>query len=168
MRDDVPRKYALFFHRLSILERATDQECINNCNHPKEMWVGLKCNGLIIFSQKGGTSKHNTACQIQGGSCGLATRSEISKVWKSAGGVELAAPPGSDWCGDRRGGREERRRHSAATREQRVGETERRKHEWTSFRVLAEWGFSMPILPSLQSTAWGMAVCEAGPHGYRA
>jgi hypothetical protein len=31
----VPRKYALFFHRLSILERATDHGCINNCNHPK-------------------------------------------------------------------------------------------------------------------------------------
>ncbi len=38
----VPRKYALFFHRLSILERATDHGCINNCNHQK----GSKCNGL--------------------------------------------------------------------------------------------------------------------------
>ncbi len=58
----VPRKYALFFRRLSILERATDHECINNCNHPKkkEMWVGFKCNGLVIFSQRGGTSKYNT------------------------------------------------------------------------------------------------------------
>ncbi len=45
----VQRKYALFFHGLSILEGATDHECINNCNHPKEMWVGFKCNGLIIF-----------------------------------------------------------------------------------------------------------------------
>ncbi len=45
----MPRKYALFFHQLSILERATDHECINNCNHPKEMWVGFKFNGLIIF-----------------------------------------------------------------------------------------------------------------------
>ncbi len=53
----MPRKYALFFHRLSILERATDHKCINNCN---EMWVGFKCNGLVIFSQRGGTSKHNT------------------------------------------------------------------------------------------------------------
>jgi hypothetical protein len=32
------------------------------------------------------------------------------------GGVELAAPPGSDWCGDRRGVRELRRRRSAAVR----------------------------------------------------
>jgi hypothetical protein len=56
----VPRKYALFFHRLSILERATDHKCINNCNRPKEMWVGFKCNGLIIFSQRGGASKYNT------------------------------------------------------------------------------------------------------------
>ncbi len=78
--------------------------------------------------QKGGVNR-NSACQIQGGSCGLATRSEISKIWKSAGGVVLAALPGSDWCGDRRGGKEERRRHSEATREQRVGGTERRKHE---------------------------------------
>jgi hypothetical protein len=53
----VPRKYALFFHRLSILERATDHGCIKNCNHPKEMWVGLKCNGLVIFSQRGGIFK---------------------------------------------------------------------------------------------------------------
>jgi hypothetical protein len=44
--------------------------------------------------QKGGVNR-NSACQIQGGSCGL----------------------GSDWCGDRRGGREERRRHTAATQE---------------------------------------------------
>jgi hypothetical protein len=36
-------------NRLSILERATDHGCINNCNHPKEMWVGFKCNGLVIF-----------------------------------------------------------------------------------------------------------------------
>jgi hypothetical protein len=56
----VPRKYALFFHRLSILERATDHKCIYNCNHPKEMWVGFKCNGLVIFSQTGGASKYNT------------------------------------------------------------------------------------------------------------
>jgi hypothetical protein len=48
------------FHRLSILERATDHKCINNCDHPKEMWVGFKCNGLIIFSQRGGASKYNT------------------------------------------------------------------------------------------------------------
>jgi hypothetical protein len=27
--------YALFFHRLSILERATDHECINNCSYSK-------------------------------------------------------------------------------------------------------------------------------------
>jgi hypothetical protein len=50
------------FHRLSILERATDHKCINNCNPPKEMWVGLKCNGLIIFSQRGGASKIQHMC----------------------------------------------------------------------------------------------------------
>jgi hypothetical protein len=66
--------------------------------------------------RKGGVNR-NSACQIQGGSCVLATRGEISTVWKSVGGVVLAAPPVSDWCGNRRGGREERRRHSAATRE---------------------------------------------------
>ncbi len=22
---------------------------VNPCNHPKEMWVGFKCNGLVIF-----------------------------------------------------------------------------------------------------------------------
>jgi hypothetical protein len=26
----------------------------------KEMWMGFKCNGLIIFSQRGGASKYNT------------------------------------------------------------------------------------------------------------
>ncbi len=31
----VPRKCALFFHRLSILERATDHECINNGSYSK-------------------------------------------------------------------------------------------------------------------------------------
>jgi hypothetical protein len=31
----VPRKCALFFHRLSILERDTDHECINNCSYSK-------------------------------------------------------------------------------------------------------------------------------------
>ncbi len=45
----VPRKCALFFQRLSILERATDHECINNCNHPKEMWVGFICD---FFSKR--------------------------------------------------------------------------------------------------------------------
>jgi hypothetical protein len=58
--------------------------------------------------------------------------------------VELAAPPGSDWCGDRRGGREERTGHSAATGALCVGETARRKHEWSAFRVSAEWGVNMP------------------------
>ncbi len=56
----VPRKYALFFHRLSILERATDHGCINNCNHPKEMWVGLKCNGLVNFFSERRYFKCNT------------------------------------------------------------------------------------------------------------
>jgi hypothetical protein len=32
----VPRMYALFFHQLSILERATDHECINNCSYSKK------------------------------------------------------------------------------------------------------------------------------------
>jgi hypothetical protein len=31
----VPRMYALFFHRLSILERATDHKCINDCSYSK-------------------------------------------------------------------------------------------------------------------------------------
>jgi hypothetical protein len=48
------------FHRLSILERATDHKCNNNCSRPKEMWVGFKCNGLIVFSQRGGASKYTT------------------------------------------------------------------------------------------------------------
>jgi hypothetical protein len=48
------------FHRLSILERVTDHKCNNNCNRPKEMWVGFKCNGLIVFSQRGGASKYTT------------------------------------------------------------------------------------------------------------
>jgi hypothetical protein len=55
----VPRKYALFFRRLSILERAMDRECINICSHPKEMWVGFKCNSLIFFSERR-CSKYNT------------------------------------------------------------------------------------------------------------
>ncbi len=57
------------FHRLSILERATDHKCINNCNRPKEIWVGLKCNGPIIFSQRGVASKYNTcvSCLCRGG-----------------------------------------------------------------------------------------------------
>jgi hypothetical protein len=50
------------FHRLSILERATDHECNNNCNRPIEMWVGFKCNGLIVFSQTGGASKVYNTC----------------------------------------------------------------------------------------------------------
>jgi hypothetical protein len=41
--------YALFFHRLSILERATDHKCINNCSYSKEVWVGFKCNGPVNF-----------------------------------------------------------------------------------------------------------------------
>jgi hypothetical protein len=46
-----------FFHQLSILERAMDHKCNNNCNCPEEMCVGFKCNGLIVFSQRGGNSK---------------------------------------------------------------------------------------------------------------
>ncbi len=38
----------------------------------------------------------------------------ILTVWKSVGGVVLAAPPGSHWCGVERGAREERRGCSAA------------------------------------------------------
>jgi hypothetical protein len=50
-----------FFHRLSILERATNHKCNNNCNRPKEIWVGFKCNGLVILSQRrGGSKSHNT------------------------------------------------------------------------------------------------------------
>ncbi len=50
------------FHQLSILERATDHKCNYNCNRPREMWVGFKCNGLIVFSQRGGASKVYNTC----------------------------------------------------------------------------------------------------------
>ncbi len=33
---NVPRMYALFFHRLSILERATDHKCIKECSYSKK------------------------------------------------------------------------------------------------------------------------------------
>ncbi len=56
----VPRKCALFFHRLSILERATDHECINNCSYPKEIWVGFKCNGPVNFFSERRYFKYNT------------------------------------------------------------------------------------------------------------
>ena len=44
----VPRMYALFFHRLSILERATDHKCIKECSYlqKKEIWVGSNVMGL--------------------------------------------------------------------------------------------------------------------------
>ena len=45
----VPRKYALFFHRLSILERATDHK-----------WVGFKCNGPVNFFSERRYFKYNT------------------------------------------------------------------------------------------------------------
>jgi hypothetical protein len=48
------------FHRLSILERATDHECNNNCNRPSDMWVGFKCNGLIIFLREEVLQKYTT------------------------------------------------------------------------------------------------------------
>ncbi len=32
----VPRMYALFFHRLSILERATDHKCVKECSYSKK------------------------------------------------------------------------------------------------------------------------------------
>jgi hypothetical protein len=35
-RISVPRMYALFFHRLSILERATDHKCIEDCSYSKK------------------------------------------------------------------------------------------------------------------------------------
>ena len=33
----VLRMYALFFHRLSILERATDHKCIEECSYSKRI-----------------------------------------------------------------------------------------------------------------------------------
>ncbi len=50
------------FHRLSILERATDHKCNNNCNRPKEMWVGFKCNGLIVFLREEVLQKVYNTC----------------------------------------------------------------------------------------------------------
>jgi hypothetical protein len=52
------------FHRLPILDRTTDHKCNNNCNRPIEIWVGFKCNGLIVFSQRGGASKVYNTCVI--------------------------------------------------------------------------------------------------------
>ncbi len=51
-----------FFHRLSILERATDHECNINCNRLENVCVRFKCNGLIVFSQRGGYSKVCNIC----------------------------------------------------------------------------------------------------------
>ncbi len=43
----VPRMNALFFHRLSILERVTDHKCINDCSYSKkEIWVGSNVTAL--------------------------------------------------------------------------------------------------------------------------
>jgi hypothetical protein len=51
--------YALFFHRLSILERATDHKCFNDCSYSeKEMWVGSNVTALWIFSQRGDISSN--------------------------------------------------------------------------------------------------------------
>ncbi len=41
----VPRMYALFFHRLSILERATDHKCIEECSYSKRNMGRIKCSG---------------------------------------------------------------------------------------------------------------------------
>ncbi len=38
--------YALFFHRLSILERATDHKCIKECSHSKRN-VGRPCEFFL-------------------------------------------------------------------------------------------------------------------------
>jgi hypothetical protein len=54
----VPRMYALFFHRLSILERATDHKCIKECSYSKRNVGRIKCNGPVIFSQRGGISSN--------------------------------------------------------------------------------------------------------------
>jgi hypothetical protein len=70
--------------------------------------------------RKGGINR-NSACQKQEGSCRLATCSGTLTVWKSVVVVVLAAPPGSDWCGERREDREERRGHSAAVQELEAG-----------------------------------------------
>ncbi len=45
----VPRMYALFFHRLSILERATDHKCIKECSYSKRNVGRIKCNGPVNF-----------------------------------------------------------------------------------------------------------------------
>ncbi len=50
----MPRKCALF-HRLSILERATDHN--NNCSRRE---YDFKCNGPTVFSQRGGRLKSLT------------------------------------------------------------------------------------------------------------
>ncbi len=45
----VPRMYALFFHRLSILERAMDHKCIKECSYSKRNLGRIKCNGPVNF-----------------------------------------------------------------------------------------------------------------------
>ena len=47
-----------FFHRLSILERATDHKCIKECSYSKRNVGRIKCNGPVNFSQRGGISSN--------------------------------------------------------------------------------------------------------------
>ncbi len=45
----VPRMSALFFHRLSICERATDHKYIKGCSHLGKKRGQVKCNGPVNF-----------------------------------------------------------------------------------------------------------------------
>ena len=49
----------------------------------KAVKTGVYETALGQVSEKGGVNR-DSACQILRGNCGLATRSGISKVWKSA------------------------------------------------------------------------------------
>jgi hypothetical protein len=50
-----------FFHQLSILERATDHECINNRSYSKRNVGGIQVQRSCEFSQRGGISNTTQA-----------------------------------------------------------------------------------------------------------
>ncbi len=85
---------------------------------------------------------------------------ETIRSGNQQGEEELAAPPGSDWCGDKKRSQGGEKVTLSGGKHNVSPELQRRKHERSSFRTSEEGRANVPLLSLLRGFTRGASMCE--------
>jgi hypothetical protein len=85
---------------------------------------------------------------------------ETIRSGSQQGEEELAAPPGSDWCGDKERSQGGEKGTLSGGESTASPELQRRKHEQSSFRASEEGRVNVPVLSLLRGFPRSASMCE--------